>query len=48
MAIPIFDTVKATHDFYRATARAELLAEVQAIKKPSKQILDLIAKYKNA
>lgn len=42
----IYDEVKKTHDLYRATARlearAELLAELRKIQKPTKQVLDII------
>lgn len=46
---PIFDEVNATHDLYKKTARiearAEILAELKAIVKPTKQVIDLIKKW---
>jgi len=46
MSTPIFDQVKETHDYYRATARLEarqeLAKELKKIKKPTKQVQDII------
>jgi len=46
MSTPIYDEVKATHDLYRATARIEarqeLATELKKIKKPTKQLADII------
>jgi len=51
MVTPIFDQVKATHDFYRATARlearAELAAELRQIQKPTKQVVDIIKRLES-
>lgn len=46
LGTPVFDEVKATHDYYRATARLEarqeLAKELKKIKKPTKQVADII------
>lgn len=53
MQTPIFAEVNSTHELYKSTARIEarreLLAELKAIPKPTKQIVELIKKWeKNA
>lgn len=51
MITPIFAEVNATHDLYKSTARIEarqeILADLRAISKPTKQILELIKKWEN-
>lgn len=46
MNTPIFDSTKATHDLYLATARIaarkELATELRLIQKPTKQVVDII------
>jgi hypothetical protein len=48
---PIYDDMKRMLDLARKTAkfeaRLELLADLKAIPKPTKQITDLIRKYEN-
>lgn len=49
---PIYDEMKRMLDLARKTARLEarqeLLADLKAIPKPTKQIVELIRKYENA
>ncbi len=48
---PIYDEMKRMLDLARKTAkleaRREILTELKAIPKPTKQITDLIRKYEN-
>lgn len=48
---PIYDSMKSMLDLARKTARLEarleLLADLKAIPKPTKQIVELIRKYEN-
>jgi hypothetical protein len=48
---PIYDSMKSMLDLARKTARLEarleILKELKAIPKPTKQITDLIRKYEN-
>ena len=49
IATPIYDSMKSMLDLARKTAkieaRAEILKELKAIPKPSKQVTDLIRKF---
>jgi hypothetical protein len=51
IATPIYDSMKSMLDLARKTARLEarleILKELKAIPKPTKQITDLIRKYEN-
>jgi hypothetical protein len=51
IATPIYDSMKSMLDLARKTAkleaRAEILKELKAIPKPTKQITDLIRKYES-
>lgn len=49
---PIFESVKTTHDIYKATARIEarheLAAELRQIAKPTKQVIDIIKRLESS
>jgi hypothetical protein len=51
IATPIYDSMKSMLDLARKTARlearAEILKELKAVPKPTKQVTDLIRKYEN-
>jgi hypothetical protein len=49
---PIFESVKTTHDIYKATARIEarheLATELRQIAKPTKQVIDIIKRLESS